>query len=274
MSRLGGSYDRRESLKRGVYLLPNLITTGGLFAGFYGIVATMNGDYQIAAWFILISAVFDALDGKVARLTGTTSRFGVEYDSLVDVVSFGVAPGLLMYSWALQSFGKFGWLAAFLYVVCGALRLARFNIQVNTVESRRFVGLPIPAAAGMVASCVLLFYHLGGSGTIRKVSVVLLIYVLAYLMVSNHSYHSFKDPELVKRQPFSFLVLAIIFIIVIVAEPEIMLFSMALLYTASGPISSIIKYFRRKTPEDKSPVDDIVPDLKDGAHDDKNHQIS
>ncbi|HKJ28928.1 MAG: CDP-diacylglycerol--serine O-phosphatidyltransferase [Deltaproteobacteria bacterium] len=274
MSRLGGSYDRRESLKRGVYLLPNLITTGGLFAGFYGIVATMNGDYQIAAWFILISAVFDALDGKVARLTGTTSRFGVEYDSLVDVVSFGVAPGLLMYSWALQSFGKFGWLAAFLYVVCGALRLARFNIQVNTVESRRFVGLPIPAAAGMVASCVLLFYHLGGSGTIRKVSVVLLIYVLAYLMVSNHSYHSFKDPELVKRQPFSFLVLAIIFIIVIVAEPEIMLFSMALLYTASGPISSVIKYFRRKTPEDKSPVDDIVPDLKDGAHDDKNHQIS
>ena len=274
MSRLGGSYDRRESLKRGVYLLPNLITTGGLFAGFYGIVATMNGDYQIAAWFILISAVFDTLDGKVARLTGTTSRFGVEYDSLVDVVSFGVAPGLLMYSWALQSFGKFGWLAAFLYVVCGALRLARFNIQVNTVESRRFVGLPIPAAAGMVASCVLLFYHLGGSGTIRKVSIVLLIYVLAYLMVSNHSYHSFKDPELVKRQPFNFLVLAIIFIIVIIAQPEIMLFSMALLYTASGPISSVIKYFRRKTPQDKSPVDDIVPDLKDDAHDDKNHQIS
>ena len=151
MSRIGGSHDHRESLKRGVYLLPNLVTTGGLFAGFYGIVATMKGDYQLAAWFILISAVFDALDGKVARLTGTTSRFGVEYDSLVDLVSFGVAPGLLMYSWALQPFGKFGWLAAFLYVVCGALRLARFNIQVNTVESRRFVGLPVPAAAGMVA---------------------------------------------------------------------------------------------------------------------------
>src|SRR5210317_2047292 len=113
MSRVGGSYDRRESLKRGVYLLPNLVTTGGLFAGFYGIVSTMNGHYDLAAWFILISAVFDALDGKVARLTGTTSRFGVEYDSLVDLVSFGVAPGLLMYSWALQSFGKFGWLAPF-----------------------------------------------------------------------------------------------------------------------------------------------------------------
>jgi CDP-diacylglycerol--serine O-phosphatidyltransferase len=274
MSRLGGSYDRRESLKRGVYLLPNLITTGGLFAGFYGIVATMNGDYQIAAWFILISAVFDALDGKVARLTGTTSRFGVEYDSLVDVVSFGVAPGLLMYSWALQSFGKFGWLAAFLYVVCGALRLARFNIQVNTVESRRFVGLPIPAAAGMVASCVLLFYHLGGSGTIRKVSVVLLIYVLAYLMVSNHSYHSFKDPELVKRQPFSFLVLAIIFIIVIVAQPEIMLFSIASIYVASGPLGSVVKYFRRKAPQEEPSAAEVVADPEDHADDDKNHQAS
>lgn len=251
MSRNRGLLKRRENLKKGVYLLPNLVTTGGLFAGFYGIVATMNGDYNLAAWFILISAVFDALDGKIARMTGTTSRFGVEYDSLVDLVSFGVAPGLLMYSWALQSFGKFGWLAAFLYVVCGALRLARFNVQVDTVESRRFVGLPIPAAAGMVASCVLVFYQLGGSGEIKKVSVLLLIYLLAYLMVSNHSYHSFKDPELVKRQPFSFLVLAIIFAIVVVAEPEIMLFSMASVYVASGPIGTLLKYFKRKPPEEK-----------------------
>lgn len=257
MSRIGGSYDRRESLKRGVYLLPNLVTTGGLFAGFYGIVATMNGDYHLAAWFILISAVFDALDGKVARLTGTTSRFGVEYDSLVDLVSFGVAPGLLMYSWALQPFGKFGWLAAFLYVVCGALRLARFNVQVDTVESRRFVGLPIPAAAGMVASCVLLFYHLGGTGTIKKVSVLLLIYVLAYLMVSNHHFISFKDPELLKRQPFSFLVLAIIFIIVIVAQPEIMLFTIASIYMVSGPVGTLLKYFKRK------PAEAPVPEEKD-----------
>lgn len=256
MRRAGDSLSRRENLKKGVYLLPNLVTTGGLFAGFYGIVATMNGDYNLAAWFILISAFFDAMDGKVARLTGTTSRFGVEYDSLVDLVSFGVAPGLLMYSWALQSFGKFGWLAAFLYVVCGALRLARFNVQVDTVESRRFVGLPIPAAAGMVASCVLLFYHLGGEGTIKKVSVLLLIYVLAYLMVSNHSFNSFKDPELLKRQPFSFLVLAIIFIIVIVAQPEIMLFTIASIYTLSGPIGSVVKYLRRKTPEAEIPPGD------------------
>ena len=236
--------NRRESLRRGVYLLPNLLTTGGLFAGFYGIVATMNGNYHLAAWFILVSAVFDALDGKVARLTGTTSKFGVEYDSLADLVAFGVAPGLLMYSWALTSFGKFGWLAAFLYVVCGALRLARFNVQASTVESKCFVGLPIPAAAGMVASCVLVFYQLGGSGTIKKLSVMLLIYVLACLMVSNFRYYSFKDPQLARRQPFSFLVIAIIFIIVVVAQPEIMLFLMATVYIASGPVAALIRRLR------------------------------
>ncbi len=244
MNRVGGPYDRRESLRRGVYLLPNLVTTGGLFAGFYGIVATMNGNYQLAAWFILVSAVFDVFDGKVARLTGTTSKFGVEYDSLTDLVAFGVAPGLLMYSWALTAFGKFGWLAAFLYVVCGALRLARFNVQAHTVESKQFVGLPIPAAAGMVASCVLIFFHFGGSGTIQRMSVMLLIYVLAFLMVSNFRYYSFKDPELVKRQPFSMLVLAITFIIVIVAQPEIMLFGMASLYIASGPVVALVRRLR------------------------------
>lgn len=251
MSRIGAPYDRRESLKRGVYILPNLVTTGSLFAGFYGIVATMNGNYNLAAWFILVSAIFDALDGKVARLTGTTSRFGVEYDSLADLVAFGVAPGLLMYAWALKPFGKLGWLAAFIYVVCGALRLARFNVQVDTVESKRFVGLPIPAAAWMVASCVLLFFHLGGSGTIKKVSILLLIYVLAYLMVSNVRFYAFKDPELVKRQPFGFLVLAIILIIVIVAQPEIMLFVFASLYVVSGPVGMVLRHFRRPKIEPK-----------------------
>ncbi len=246
MSEEHGSFDRRESLRRGVYILPNLFTTGSLFAGFYGIVAAMNGDYNISAWFILVSSVFDALDGKVARLTGTTSRFGVEYDSLADLVAFGVAPGILMYAWALKPFGKLGWLAAFLYVVCGALRLARFNVQVNTVESKRFVGLPIPAAASMVAACVLLFYHLGGSGGIKKASVLVLIYLLAFLMVSNFRYYSFKDPELVKRQPFGFLVLAIFMIIVIVAQPEIMFFLIFLIYISSGPVGSLIHFTRRR----------------------------
>lgn len=256
-------YDRRESLRKGVYLLPNLFTTGCLFAGFYGIVATMQGKYEIAAWFILISSIFDALDGKVARLTGTTSRFGVEYDSLADLVAFGVSPGLLMYAWALKPFGKLGWLAAFLYVVCGALRLARFNVQVTTVESKRFVGLPIPAAASMVASCVLLFYHLGGSGTIKKASVLVLIYGLAFLMVSSLRYYSFKDPELVKRQPFYFLVGLIILIMVIVAAPEIMFFLLFFGYVISGPIGYFWYYLRGpKKPKEK----DVEHRDKGGSH--------
>ncbi|MBW6510699.1 MAG: CDP-diacylglycerol--serine O-phosphatidyltransferase [Desulfuromonadaceae bacterium] len=256
---------RHENLRKGVYILPNLFTTGGLFSGFYGIVATMNGDYHIAAWFVLIAAIFDTIDGKVARLTGTTSNFGVEYDSLADLVAFGVAPGLLMYSWALKPFGKLGWLAAFLYVVCGALRLARFNVQVNTVESKRFVGLPIPAAASMVAACVLLFYHLGGSGPLlKKVSVLLLIYILAALMVSNFSYYSFKDPELFRRQPFGILVGAIMLLIVIVAEPQIMFFSIFLAYTFSGPVGYLLGKLRRKNkdPEKDPPVttEELPPD--------------
>lgn len=238
--------DRRENLRKGVYILPNLFTTGGLFSGFYSIIATINGQYDVAAWFILIAAVFDGLDGRVARMTNTTSRFGVEYDSLADLVAFGVAPGVLMYMWALRPFDKLGWLAAFLYVVCGALRLARFNVQSTTVESKNFLGLPIPAAAGMVAACVLLFYYLGGSGTIKMVSVLLLIYSLAALMVSNISYYSFKDPDLVKRQPFGFLVMAIFLIIVIVARPEIMLFALGLIYVVSGPLGFLLRLGKKK----------------------------
>lgn len=241
--------DPRESLRKGVYILPNLFTTGSLFAGFYGIVAAMDGNFHIAAWFILVSGIFDALDGKVARLTGTTSKFGVEYDSLADLVAFGVAPAILLYTWALRPFGKLGWLAAFLYVVCGALRLARFNVQVSTVESKRFVGLPIPAAAAMVAACVLFFQYLGYTGTVQKASILILIYVLAFLMVSNFRYYSFKDPEMFKRQPFGFLVLAIFILIVVVAWPEIMFFSLFLAYIVSGPLGYLIQLLRRRRKE-------------------------
>lgn len=229
--------DKRENLRKGVYLLPNLITAAGLFAGFFVIVSTIDGDYKKAAWFILLAAIFDGLDGKVARLTGTTSKFGMELDSLADVISFGVAPAVLLYDWALRPYGKLGWLAAFFFVICGALRLARFNVQVTTVESRRFVGLPIPAAACIVATCVLLFFQLGGTGTIRMVSMVFLVFLLAFLMISNLPYMCFKDMELFKRQPFRMLVLAIMLLIVIVARPEIMLFLIGMSYLASGPIA-------------------------------------
>ena len=138
--------EKSENIKRGIYILPNLVTTASMFAGFYSLVSTLDGDFHLAAILIFVSAVCDGLDGKVARLTGTTSRFGVEYDSLADVVAFGVTPALMVFAWALRPYGRLGWLAAFLFLACGALRLARFNVQVNTVESKRLVGLPIPAA--------------------------------------------------------------------------------------------------------------------------------
>jgi CDP-diacylglycerol--serine O-phosphatidyltransferase len=246
--------EKRENLRKGVYVLPNLITSGSLFAGFYVIIASTDGNFVRAAWFILLSAILDGLDGKVARLTGTTSKFGVELDSLADMVAFGVAPGVLMYTWALKPFGKLGWLAAFLYVVCGALRLARFNVQVSTVESKRFVGLPIPAAASIVATCVLLFYQLGGTGTIKKVSVVLLVFLLAFLMVSNIKYFSLKDPDLFKRQPFMLLVGAIMLLIVIVAQPEIMLFTIGMIYLASGPVGYLFQRRKSKHQAETEPV--------------------
>ena len=245
---------KRENLRKGVYLLPNLITSGSLFAGFYVIIASTNGDFERAAWFILLSAILDGLDGKVARLTGTTSKFGMELDSLADVVAFGVAPGVLMYTWALKPYGKLGWLAAFLYVVCGALRLARFNVQVETVESKRFVGMPIPAAASIVATCVLLFFELGGTGTIKEVSVLMLVFLLAFLMVSNIKYFSLKDPDFFKRQPFMLLVGAIMLLIIIVAKPEVMLFIIGMTYLASGPAGAL--FGRRK----KQSVDDLPED--------------
>jgi CDP-diacylglycerol--serine O-phosphatidyltransferase len=238
--------DMAEGMRKGIYILPNLFTTGSLFAGFYGIVATTNGNYTTAAIWVLVSSIFDGLDGKVARLTGTSTKFGVEYDSLADLVAFGVAPGLLMYCWALKPFGRLGWLAAFLFVVCGALRLARFNVQVNTVESKRFVGLPIPAAASMVSATVLLFDHFGWPGSFRKLAILILIYLLAFLMVSSFRYYSFKDPEFIKRQPFVFLVLAVLMLIIIAAEPVVMLFVLFLAYTFSGPVGFLMSYPRRR----------------------------
>lgn len=242
--------DKRENLRKGVYLLPNLITAGGMFAGFYVIIAASDGKYDTAAWFILLAAIFDGLDGKVARLTGTESKFGVELDSLADVIAFGVAPGVLLYVWALRPFGKLGWLAAFLYVICGALRLARFNVQVETVESKRFIGMPIPAAACIVATCVLLFYELGGSGTIKMISMVVLVFLLAFLMISNIKYMSLKDPDMFKRQPFMMLVMAIFMIIVIVAKPEIMLFLIGMSYLISGPFMHFFGDRSNDDPED------------------------
>jgi CDP-diacylglycerol--serine O-phosphatidyltransferase len=238
--------EKVESIKRGIYILPNLLTTGSLFAGFYSMVSSLNGNFSTAAIWIFAAAVFDGLDGKVARMTGTTSKFGVEYDSLADVVAFGVTPALMVYAWALKPFGRIGWLAAFLFVACGALRLARFNVQVNTVESKRFVGLPIPASASMVAATVLLFYHFGWPSSFKRLAIITLIYLLAFLMVSNFRYYSFKDPELIKRQPFGFLVTAIVLLIVVAAAPVVMMFTIMLTYVLSGPVGFVLTWPRRR----------------------------
>ena len=185
-------------IKKGIYVLPNLITTAGLFAGFYSIVASLKENFVVAAVAILAAAVFDGLDGRIARFTNTASKFGAEYDSLSDVIAFGVAPAFLAYNWALSFYGKGGWIAAFLFVLCGALRLARYNIQIGIIESKVFNGLPIPAAASVVATTVLFFDYAGIEGKFHDPSMLIFVPVLSILMVSNIKYYSFKDLKLLR----------------------------------------------------------------------------
>jgi len=223
-------------LRKGVYILPNLLTTGGLFCGFYSLIASLRGDFLIASIAIMAANVFDILDGRIARLTKTTSRFGIEYDSLCDLVAFGVAPGILIYRWGLEPWGTVGWLAASLYVTAGALRLARFNVMYDTGQKRHFLGLPIPAAAEVIASTVMLYYFFGAEGaTYRHLIVLLMVYALAALMVSNVRYFSFKEIDLHHRQPFWVLIAGILILKLLIAEPQVCLFAAFFLYAASGP---------------------------------------
>jgi CDP-diacylglycerol--serine O-phosphatidyltransferase len=225
-----------EKLRKGIYLIPSLFTAGNIMCGFFSIVSTFSGQYIQAALFIIFAHILDGVDGYAARLTKTTSQFGIEFDSLADVVSFGVAPAVLVYFWALVSWGNWGWLAACTYVVCGALRLSRFNVQAGTSSKGNFVGLPIPAAAEMITSTVLLYYYLGGEGAPNKrITLLLVIYGLAALMVSGFPYFSLKNTDLRKRFPIWILVFGIILIKVSVMAPQLMFFAAFLLYTLSGP---------------------------------------
>jgi len=254
----------KPPLRKGVYLLPNLFTTAGLMCGFYSAVATIDGEYRVAAIAILVALIFDALDGRIARMTKTSSRFGAEYDSLSDLVAFGVAPGLLVYRWALDPWQAWGWLAAVSYVVCGALRLARFNVQIGVIDKQSFVGLPIPAAAAVIATTIMMYYYLGGAGaTSKHVTLLLLIYLLAGLMISTFRYVSFKDLRLRDRQPFGLFIAAIVLLQLTIARPHIMLFFLAAGYSLSGPIGSSIRLLRRIAGGNRSVVDgtpvSIVP---------------
>jgi CDP-diacylglycerol--serine O-phosphatidyltransferase len=240
---------KMNRMRKGIYILPNLFTSASLFCGFFALLRTLQEDFYTAAIFILASGLLDGMDGKIARYTNTTSRFGVEYDSLADVIAFCVAPGILVYAWALEPFGRLGWLAAFLFVVCGALRLARFNLQSSTVESRFFSGLPTPAAAGVIATGVLVFYEVGDTGVSRHLTVLIVTYLLAFLMVSTFKYYGFKDIELFRRKPFRWLVIAILLLIVIVYAPEYTLFGLFFAYFISGPILSLVLFYRRRHPK-------------------------
>jgi len=256
----GGVRKRRiPPLRNGVYILPNLFTSGGLFAGFYAIIATLNHEYWLAAVMILVAHGCDALDGRIARLTRSASSFGVQYDSLADLVSFGVAPGILVYTWALKPWGRWGWLAATLYVTCGALRLARFNVQIGSVERRHFVGLPIPAAACLISATVLFYYWVGGQGSPHKhILMLLVIFAVAALMVSELRYFSFKEFQLHRRHPFPVLLGLIVGILLLVGTPELMLFAVITTYVLSAPTMACVRLWRRWQRRGEPPEVDLL----------------
>lgn len=229
-----------SKLGKGIFIVPSLITSAAFFCGFYAIVASINGDFYRAAWAIVFAMFFDGVDGRIARATGATTNFGLQYDSLSDLIAFGAAPAILMYNWALQPFGRIGWMAAFLFALCGALRLARFNIQGTEIRKDRFVGLPIPAAAGLLATIVLLTRGALETDKAPAVLIVATVYALALLMVSNIPYHNFKYFDLRRRKPFHVLLGIILFVFVVAQFPHYMLFAMAVVYASHGPVEWLI----------------------------------
>jgi len=247
---------KREDIRKGIYILPNLFTLMNLFFGFYSVVCAINGQFNTAAVAILIAAVFDALDGKIARATNTLSRFGAEFDSLADLVSFGMAPALMMYLWILQPMGRLGWLAAFLFVACGALRLARFNTNLDQPGDGYFVGLPIPAAAGMNAVIVLFTVDLELKTSVNHFPVLLLMYGLSFLMVSTIKYFSLKKIELFRSMNFNVLVSMMLILTLIAANPSVSLLVISFAYVASGPVGLVFRRYRKTNLHKTSPLPD------------------
>jgi CDP-diacylglycerol--serine O-phosphatidyltransferase len=240
--------------RRGIYLLPNLFTTTALFAGFYAIVSAMDGRFGTAAVAVLVAMVMDGLDGRVARLTNTQSDFGAEYDSLSDVVSFGVAPALIMYEWSLSHLvtaggpsANLGWLAAFLFAACAALRLARFNTQIGTADKRFFQGLASPAGAALMVASVWIGEDLGYTGAELIVPAFVVTLTSGLLMVSRFTYYSFKDLDMRNRVPFvAVLALVLIFVFTSIDPPKV-IFTMAVTYALSGPALTVFRWFRKRS---------------------------
>nr|WP_227520483.1 CDP-diacylglycerol--serine O-phosphatidyltransferase [Marinobacter sp. LV10R510-11A] len=226
--------------RKGIYLLPNALTTASLFSGFYAIVSAAGGVYDNAAIAIFVSMILDGLDGRVARMTNTQSKFGEEYDSLADMVAFGVAPGFVAFFWSLNGLDKIGWAITFIYVACAALRLARFNTQIGSVDKKFFVGLPSPAAAACVAGLVWCFNAFEPSAWLTFLTVVV-VGGTGMLMVSNVLYRSFKDLDLRGRVPFAAILLVVLILVVIALDPATVLFTGFLIYALSGPVRALFR---------------------------------
>ena len=246
--------ETRKNMRKGIFLLPNLFTTGALFAGFYAIIAAMNGRFEIAAIAIFLAGLLDGLDGRVARLTNTQSAFGAEYDSLSDMVSFGVAPALVMYMWSLvylreisNFMGKLGWLAAFIYATATALRLARFNTQIGVADKRYFQGLASPAAAAVVMGAVWVCESYDIRGEDVTYGALLLTVAAGSLMVSRFSYYSFKDFDMREQVPFVALLAVVLVFVFLSIETATVLFSFFFLYMLSGPLVSLFRWNRKRT---------------------------
>ncbi len=234
--------------RRGIYLLPNLFTTAALFAGFYAILTSDQGRFEAAALAILAAMVLDGFDGRIARLTNTQSDFGAEYDSLSDMVAFGIAPALVVYHWTLDALGQAGWLAAFVYTAAAALRLARFNTQIGITDRRYFQGLPSPAAAAIIATVVWLsaVYGVPGDSGLVAFSAMLITTTAGLLMVSNFRYYSFKELELRGRVSFILAVLVMLSFAVVLINPPVVLFLGFFAYAVSGPAWTLLRRRRRR----------------------------
>jgi CDP-diacylglycerol--serine O-phosphatidyltransferase len=238
--------------KKGVYLLPNTLTLCGMFCGFFAIMSAINGSFVNAAWAIVLANIFDGLDGWIARLTNTSTRFGVELDSLSDVVAFGVAPAIMMYKWTLQPFGRLGWAAAFLFVACGALRLARFNIQTGTTGSKSFKGMPIPGAATILSSIVVFYYEFWQGIPEKNVFFPLAVILLALLMVSTLKFHGLKEIDFKERKPFWSLIVFVMILFVMLMHPGPSIFVFAMAYLAWGLVENSILFLKRLGERGKS----------------------
>jgi CDP-diacylglycerol--serine O-phosphatidyltransferase len=233
-------------MKKGIYILPNGLTLCGMFFGFFSILSSIRGNFVHAAWFIMIATVFDGLDGWVARLTHSNSRFGIELDSLSDLVAFGVAPAVLLYKWSIAPFNRIGIAAAFLFTACGALRLARYNVQMGSTESKAFTGMPIPGAAMVVATLVLFYSELNHGIPDKSPYILFLTVVLSLLMVSTLRFHGLKELDFSRRKPFWILVAIVLGLVVIVIHPQIALFVFAMVYLAVGIVENIFLVYRKR----------------------------